>query len=76
MLLTHTSSIIDNWYVIKYYKGDPTMELGKYLKEYLTDTGKLYNAKLNFGIYGPGTKYSYSKTGVALAGYIVEIISG
>jgi CubicO group peptidase (beta-lactamase class C family) len=41
MLMTHTSSIIDNWDVIKYYKGDPKVSLKEYLIDILTIDGNL-----------------------------------
>ena len=35
MLVTHTSGIKDHWNVMTYYDGDPDLELGYFLEEYL-----------------------------------------
>jgi len=75
MLLTHTSSIKDNWGVMHYFPGDPTMPLGEYLEEYLTPGGNYYNPALNFCPEEPGTVFEYSNIGAALIGYLVEVIS-
>ena len=37
MLLSHVSSIKDNWSVMPYYNGDSDLELGYYLEQYLND---------------------------------------
>jgi len=76
MLLTHTSSIRDNWYVMPYYSGDPTIQLGTYLYNYLVPGGSSYYAYLNYAQHQPGTQYDYSNNGIALVGYLVEQISG
>ena len=39
MLLTHTSSIQDNWNIMPTLNGDPSMAIGTFLREYL-DTGR------------------------------------
>jgi len=77
MLVTHTSSIRDNWDVMPYYEGDPPLSLGYYLEEYLTPGGEFYNSSKNFDNRNePGTYFSYCNNGAALLGYLVEIISG
>lgn len=76
MLMTHTSSIQDNWNYITYINGDPTVPLGEYLEEYLTPGGEYYNAAQNFYSDKPGTIYGYCNVGVALLGYLVELMSG
>ena len=75
MLLSHTSGIKDNWSVMPYYDGDSTLDLGYYLQEYLTPEGEFYGSNSNFTNSMPGTNYSYSNIGVALIGYLVEVIS-
>ena len=75
MLLTHTSSIRDNWGVMDYYDGDPDLSLGYYLEQYLTPGGIFYNQNSNFTNQQPGSNYSYSNIGAALIGYLVEVIS-
>jgi len=77
MLLTHSSSIRDNWDIIlPYLPGDPKIPLGEYMEEYLTPRGEYYHRFLNFYLQRPGTDYHYSNIAVALAGYLVEVISG
>ena len=76
MLLTHTSGIKDRWAVMPYYDGDPGLELGYYLEQYLTPFGEFYNANGNYTNSQPGTNYRYSNIGAGVIGYLVEIISG
>ena len=75
MLLSHTSGIRDNWSVMDYYEGDPTIALGDYLQNYLVSGGDFYNPNSNFTNQQPGTNFSYSNIGAALIGYLVESIS-
>jgi CubicO group peptidase (beta-lactamase class C family) len=81
MLLTHSSSIIDDWelydslYTIDYGGGDSDISLREYLLSSLSSTGKWYDEKI-FLEKRPGTVYEYSNIGFALAGYLVEVISG
>ncbi len=79
-LLRHRSSIRDNVdYLGQFWlvnKGDPTLALGPFLKEYLTAGGKNYDAKKNFFNKKPDSAFHYSNIGIALAGYLVERISG
>ena len=75
MLLAHTSGIKDNWSVMDYYEGDPTIALGDYLQNYLVSGGDFYNPNSNFTNQQPGTNFSYSNIGAALIGYLVESIS-
>jgi CubicO group peptidase (beta-lactamase class C family) len=74
-LLTHTSSITDNWSAMPYSVGDSPIPLGEYLTDYLVPGGAYYDSSLNFGIFPPGTQMSYSNVAVALAGYMVEAIA-
>lgn len=76
MLMTHTSSIQDNFNYITYIDGDPPVPLGVFLEEYLTPGGEYYNATQNFYPNQPGTVYGYCNVGVALLGYLVENMSG
>jgi CubicO group peptidase (beta-lactamase class C family) len=77
-LLTHTSTIRDNWNAMPYFWGmDCPIPLDQYLFDYLNPAGSLYNQYQNFfRIHEPGTYYAYSNIGVALAGLLVEEISG
>lgn len=74
-LLTHTSSIADNWAAMPYSTGDSPIPLGEYLADYLVPGGVYYDSSLNFGTFPPGTQMSYSNVAVALAGYMVEAIA-
>jgi CubicO group peptidase (beta-lactamase class C family) len=78
MLLTHTSAINDNWGVLNalYVLGDSPIPLGQFLEDYLTPGGAYYHAESNFSPWAPGTTYDYCNVAVALAGYLVEAISG
>ncbi len=79
-LLRHRSTIQDNVdYMSQFWevnKGDPTIPLGPFLKDYLTTGGKTYNAGKNFFKEKPDSAFHYSNIGVALIGYLAERISG
>ncbi|MFT4621363.1 MAG: CubicO group peptidase (beta-lactamase class C family) [Myxococcota bacterium] len=77
-LLTHTSGIRDNWNVLEanYGPGDPSEPLGVFLERVLDPAGRSYSAKWNFTDWGPGEGNQYSNVGVALAGHLVEAITG
>ena len=76
-LMTHTSSIKDNWSAMSNYYGypDPTMSLEACMQDYFTVTGQNYNANQNFLSANPGTVFNYSNMATALNGYITEIVS-
>ena len=71
MLLTHTSSINDNWSVMPYYVGDSPIPLGQYLEDYLVPGGAYYYPA-NYNNFAPGTTWDYCNIAVALVGYLVE----
>jgi CubicO group peptidase (beta-lactamase class C family) len=77
-LVTHTSSIKDNWDVMFYFWGqDSPIPLGEYLYDYLTPGGDYYDPDKNFyGEADPGSVWHYSNIGITLVGYLVEVISG
>jgi CubicO group peptidase (beta-lactamase class C family) len=78
-LLTHTSSIADNWSTIDSLltKGeDSPLALADFTRGYLTPDGPYYNKDANFESGEPGTVSSYSNMGAVLLGYLVEVISG
>ena len=75
MLLSHTSSIRDNWGEMPYWSGDSPIPLGQYLEDYLVPGGAYYHS-INYYNYSPATNFNYSNIAVALAGYLVEEIAG
>ena len=76
-LLTHTSSIRDNWNLLidSYVTGDAAMELGRFLRRYLAPGGADL-APNNYYAFGPGRSYRYANVGASLAAYLVEAASG
>ena len=86
MLLTHTSSIRDDFAVWGsptdptpqgYCPGDPTIPLGSWLADYLAPGGAYYTAKENYyDDVHPGARYRYSHIATDAAAYIVECVSG
>ena len=79
-LLTHTSSIADNWAEITPYYNfngvDSSIPLANYTYGYLVPGGVYYDERNNFLKTCPGTKAAYSNIGVVTAGYVVESLSG
>jgi len=76
-LLTHRSSIKDGTaYSRAYACGDPRLDLGSWLKEYLGPDGRYYDAKENFHPWKPGERWNYCNVSYGLLGYLVEEIAG
>ena len=77
-LMTHTSSIKDNWGVMGSFYGypDPTITLSDCMGSYFPISGSNYNATGNFINSAPGTTYQYSNMASALNGYVVEVSTG
>lgn len=75
MLLTSTSSIADYNFHTYATIGDSPETLGYFLENYLYPGG-IYYCNDNFFNQPPGTNYHKSVTGIALVGYLVEILTG
>ena len=75
MLLTHTSSINDNWSEMPYLIGDSPITERQYLEDYLVPGGAYYHTS-NYNNFRPGRTWDYSNVAVALAAFIVEEIVG
>ncbi len=75
-LLTHTSSIRDNWSVMLdlYTTGDSPIPLSSFMEDYLAPGGEYFSAQ-SFYNYAPGAASNYSNIGAALCGYLVEAIA-
>ncbi len=81
-LLTHRSSIRDNWpmYDRTYFRGDSPVALGQWLKAYFTPGGA-YWGEANWHQWPPGTvnppvePRCYSNVGFGVLGYLVELLS-
>lgn len=78
-LLNHRSGIRDDGEIYGPHwsepKGDPVLKLGDFLKDYLHKEGALYK-KEHFDSTSAYRSFSYSNTGVALLGLIVQHVSG
>lgn len=77
MLMTHTSSIQDNYGVMDNYysEGDPTIPLAELMERYFSPSGADYDAQNNFLTSAPGAALEYSNIATALAGYLVERVA-
>ncbi|WP_435354931.1 serine hydrolase domain-containing protein [Emticicia sp. SJ17W-69] len=77
MLLSHTSSIIDDFqenFELDCYGKDCSMTLEQYFNNVFLPKGQFYSST-NFSKYKPSTNEDYSNLGSALLGYLVERIT-
>lgn len=78
-LLNHRSGIKDNYAIYEPFwtnpRGDPTIPLNEFMKEYLSVDGSLYK-KEHFESDSTFNSFNYSNTGFALLGLVVESVSG
>lgn len=82
MLLSHVASLKDNWdvlsplYTADSGGGDSPLALEDFLKDYLTPEGEFYDPQQNFFQNPPASLFAYSNVGYALAGLLIESVSG
>lgn len=77
-LLTHTSSIRDNWDAMEAFyvdSGDPTISLEAAVRGYLEPEGSYFEAE-NWWSDAPGSRHDYANMGTALQGLAVEVVAG
>jgi CubicO group peptidase (beta-lactamase class C family) len=77
-LLAHMSSINDYWstlWSLESHGGDSPIALADFLEDYLTPLGGYFDPDNNFNDWAPETGFDYCNVGVALAGYLVELIN-
>jgi len=78
-LMTHTSSIRDNWTILEQHTvwgEDSPIPLGDFLQGYLIPGGLYYNSTNWYSNHPPGTYFDYSDVGNSVLGYLTESISG
>jgi len=81
MLLTHTSSMRDNWEIYDTLYtlpagGDSPIELGPFVRQYFEEGGIYYHPDSNFANEKPGSSHAYCNMGYATLGVIIEEVSG
>ncbi len=76
--MSHTAGIADNWGAMGavIVDGDSPIALGDFLADYLVPGGEWYSASDNFVPDGVLSTRQSSNIGAALAGYLVEAVSG
>jgi CubicO group peptidase (beta-lactamase class C family) len=77
-LLTHTSSLDDNWTVMfsTYCQGDSPWQLPDYTYNYFVPGGTFYDPVANFETWPPGGRWEYCNHNFVLAGFLVGEIAG
>ncbi len=83
-LLTHSSGIRDNYDVwgelgqagALYTYNDSSVALRTFLEGFLTEGGAWYDPAENYNTWAPAENWEYSNVGVALAAYLVEVVTG
>ena len=75
-LMSHVSSIQDDWYVLQplYITGDSPIPFYDFFYGYLTPGGGYYSGN-NYNNWEPETTFQYSNVGAALCGYLTELIT-
>jgi CubicO group peptidase (beta-lactamase class C family) len=75
MLMSHSSSLSDLNFTNYTGLGDPTISLEYFLENYLVSGGEYFSSG-NYHNELPGTNYHYANAGTALAGYLIESLTG
>jgi|GEM_PF-4443922 len=77
-LLSHTSSLDDNWAIMfsTYVQGDSPWLLADYTYAYFDPEGSFYDPYANFENWPAGSRYEYCNHNFVVAGYLVEAITG
>jgi CubicO group peptidase (beta-lactamase class C family) len=75
-LVTHSSTIKDNWNNMPYSNGDSPHALGDFLEGYLVPGGIWYHETQNFYDAVPGEQYRYGNVATALSGHLPETTTG
>ncbi len=81
MLLSHTSSLNDDWDTLDpLYTteegGDSPIELEYFVRNYFLNDGEFYKKQTNFHAKAPGTQWDYCNMGYVILGLMVQKISG
>ncbi len=72
-LLTHTSSIKDGpAYLQSYACGDPSHNLGEWLRAEVSTDGEASEVRRNYHSWQPGARWAYSNIGYGLLGHVIE----
>jgi CubicO group peptidase (beta-lactamase class C family) len=77
-LITHTSSIADDWSLLSLlttFGYDSPIPLGDFMFDYFDPSGQYYSPN-HFYQYPAGWTFNYSNVGLGLAGYLAEAIMG
>lgn len=77
MLLSHVSSIHDNWNVLGPLEVsgiDTPLTLENFTRGYLLSEGTYFQSN-NYNDAAPGTEYDYTNVGSTLIAYLVEVLS-
>ncbi|SOE22397.1 CubicO group peptidase, beta-lactamase class C family [Spirosomataceae bacterium TFI 002] len=80
MLLSHTSSLNDDWDTLDpLYTlaegGDSPIELQYFVKNYFLETGEFYNKQTNFHNKAPGAHWDYCNMGYVILGLIIQEVN-
>ncbi|TAE33972.1 MAG: class A beta-lactamase-related serine hydrolase [Cytophagales bacterium] len=79
-LMTHTATIVDAHYeqvanpALYTFGADPTLSLADFARAFFV-TGGTYYSPNSFGPGSPGGAYTYTNLGIALLGYVVEVVA-